>query len=93
MINHITMSGDCSLRAIADHHATLQDAFRGGEGGIAVDMAAVEDVDVSFIQLMLSAAKTAAASDRAFSLLNMPAPVAACFANAGVDVTRFASRA
>lgn len=91
-INDISVSGDCSLRAATDLHAALLSGFRQGEGGVVVDMAAVEDIDVTFIQLMLSAARTAAIADRAFSIVNMPAPIAACFAAAGVDAARFAPR-
>ena len=92
-VHTVTVSGDCSLRAIADLHATFQDGFRRGTDGVVVDMAAVEDIDVTFIQLMLSAAKTASASARAFSVVNMPPPLAARFASAGVDATPFAQPA
>lgn len=89
----ISVSGDCSLRTIADLHTVLQDGFRQGDEGVVVDMAAVDDLDVTFIQLMLSAAKTAAASARVFSVVNMAPPLAARFACAGVDATQFAARA
>lgn len=92
-ITPISVAGDCSLRAVGDLHTMLQGEFLQSQGEVVVDMAAVEDIDVTFIQLMVSAAKTAAASDRAFSIVNVPAPIAAGFAAAGVPLTQFASRA
>lgn len=88
---NISLSGDCSIRFITDLHATMQGGFREGEGDIVVDMAGVEDADVTLVQLMIAAVRTAAAADRAFSIVNMPDPIAACFTGAGVDVTRFAA--
>ncbi len=89
----ISLSGDCSIRTITGLHATMQDGFREGEGDVVVDMAAVEDADVTLIQLMIAAARTASTAGRAFSIVNMPGPIAACFGGAGVDVTRLATPA
>lgn len=88
---NISLSGDCSIRSITDLHATMQDAIRQGEGDVVVDMAGVEDADVTLIQLMIAAARTASAADRVFSIVNMPGPIAACFSGAGVDVARLAA--
>lgn len=88
---NISLSGDCSIRTITELHATVRDGFGEGEGDVVVDMAAVEDADVTLVQLMIAAARTASTTGRVFSIVNMPGPIAACFSGAGVDVTRLAA--
>lgn len=81
----VSLSGDCSIRTITDLHVTLQGGLRAGD--VVVDMAAVEDADVTLVQLMISAARTASATGRDFSIVNIPSSIAACFVGAGVDMT------
>ena len=89
---NITLSGDCSIRSIADLHATMQGAFRNA-GDVVVDMAAVESADVTLIQLMISAARTASAAARGFSIVNMPGSIATQFSGAGVDMALLTAQA
>ena len=61
------------------------------DGLTAVDLSEVESVDVSFVQLMVSASKWAGSQGRPFALKNVPATVAAPFQKAGVNVANLSS--
>jgi anti-anti-sigma regulatory factor len=68
----LNFSGAMTLRAIADPHAALVQALTAGTD-VTLDLSDVEEVDLSFIQLILSATRTAA--ERGLSVtLSAPAP-------------------
>lgn len=61
------LSGDLSLRNIAELHTRLLQALAEHQS-VELDTAAVESIDVGTVQLLVSAAKTAAADGRTVSL-------------------------
>lgn len=61
------LSGDLSLRNIAELHTRLLQAL-AEHHAIAVDTAAVESIDAGTLQLLVSAARTAVADGRTLSL-------------------------
>ena len=80
-------SGTCSVAGIEAHRGELLRALNA-DGSIVVDLSAVDAVDVSFVQLMVSAARTVAKRNGSLAIVNMPDAVAASFRGAGVDVGR-----
>lgn len=83
----IRFSGTCSIAGIEACRRDLVRAFGAG-GSITADLSGVDKVDVSFVQLMVSAARTAAGRDGSFAIVSVPEAVAASFRAAGVDVGR-----
>jgi len=68
----LQISGAMHLRAIADPHAALVQAFAAG-ADVILDLSEVEEADLSFVQLIISAQRTA--TERGLSLtLSAPAP-------------------
>jgi ABC-type transporter Mla MlaB component len=68
----LNLSGAMHLRAITDPHAALVQALGAGSD-VILDLSEVEEADLTFIQLILSATRTA--SERGLSLtLSAPAP-------------------
>ena len=65
--NPLCLSGDLSLRNISELHQRLQRALSEHQA-IAIDTTDVESVDAGTLQLLVSAAKTAAAAGRALNL-------------------------
>jgi ABC-type transporter Mla MlaB component len=62
------LSGDLSLRAIAGLQTDLQRAVND-HPAILVETAAVESIDIAAIQLLISAARTAAANGKTLGLV------------------------
>ena len=58
-----------------------------------VDLSDADGADVSFVQLIVSAARTAAKRDGSFALVNVPDTVAAAFRAAGIDLGRLSATA
>ena len=67
----VSLSGDCTVSHINHSCRTLVDAFES-DGSIVLDLSRVEAADITLIQLIVSAAKTAAFQKRAFSLQSLP---------------------
>jgi len=68
----LQLSGAMHLRSIADPHAALVQAF-AAESDVILDLSDVEEADLSFVQLIISAQRTAA--EKGLSLtLSAPAP-------------------
>lgn len=63
----LRLSGDLSLRNIAELHQRLQQALAEHQA-IAIDTGTVESVDVGTLQLLVAAAKSAAATGCSLSL-------------------------
>ena len=83
--HHVRVVGDCVLSSVASHLASLTQAFEQ-DGPIVVDLSGVDVVDVSFIQLIVSASQTAARHTRPFSLIGMPDAVESVFRRSGIDI-------
>lgn len=82
-LHPLPLSGDLSLRSIAELHIQLTRAIDGHEA-IAVGTDGVDSIDAATLQLLVSAARTAAARGRQLSLA-APAdgPVARALVAAG----------
>jgi anti-anti-sigma regulatory factor len=68
----VDLSGVMTLRNIADAHAELLQAFAPGTD-VVLDLSAVEEADLTFVQLILSAQQSAVAQQLGFTL-SAPAP-------------------
>jgi phospholipid transport system transporter-binding protein len=79
------LDGDAVIATIATHHRTVVSAFATA-GPVTIDLSALGGIDASFVQLLCSAAQTAAAQKRPLALLNIPDGVRTTFARAGVDI-------
>lgn len=79
----LDLSGDLSLRNIAELHTRLLQAL-AEHRAIDLTTAAVESVDVGTLQLLVAATKSAAADDRALSLVaDMATPMGRALVRAG----------
>lgn len=82
-LHPLQLSGDLSLRSIAELHAKLTEAIAAHDA-VAVDTAAVESIDVAAVQLLVSATKTAAAQGRTLTVTaSAGSPVARTLIAAG----------
>lgn len=63
----LALSGDLSLRSIAELHARLTEAVAAHDA-VAVDTADVTSIDVASLQLLVSATRTAAAQGRTLTV-------------------------
>lgn len=85
MAEHVTltMPADCTLRTAQALQGDLLAAVEGGSR-LVLDCAAIERVDVTFVQLVVAAARTAGRRGLALDLTNLPDTVAAAFRRAGI---------
>jgi phospholipid transport system transporter-binding protein len=82
----IQLDSQCGIRAAKEHHGVLLGAFREREE-IEIDAAKVEHVDVAFLQLLVSAAKTAAAKQKRMRLTAVSQPLRAALTRAGLRLS------
>ncbi|MCJ2117922.1 STAS domain-containing protein [Methylobacterium sp. J-001] len=78
-----TMPSDCTLRTAQALRTDLLAALEGA-AGLVLDCAAIEAVDVTFVQIVVAAAKAAAARGAPLDLTNLPDAAAAAFRRAGL---------
>ena len=57
-----------------------------GDGPISLDVSEVEDADISFVQLLASASRTAAGQGRPFRLCAIPQALLQTFSRAGLGL-------
>lgn len=81
--HRLRLSGDCGLRAIRALHASVSAAL-AASADVEIDGTDCERVDVSFVQLMTSAARTAERTGARLHLTNMPDAAQMAFARAGL---------
>lgn len=81
--HRLRLSGDCGLRAIRALHDAVSGAL-AASADVEIDCGDCERIDVSFVQLMASAAKTAERTGSRLRLTNMPDAGRAAFARAGL---------
>jgi anti-anti-sigma regulatory factor len=67
----LTLVGPQTIREAVQTHAVLLDALRG-PGDVLLDCGAVTDVDLSFIQIILAARRTADEAGRRLALHDKP---------------------
>lgn len=79
------LPGACTLAEAEAIHSALGEHLLDHAGeGLLVDASAVEDADVSLVQLLVSAGRTAASRNVPFALLPSPT-VSALLSRAGLD--------
>ncbi|GJD30270.1 hypothetical protein PMNALOAF_1514 [Methylobacterium adhaesivum] len=79
----LKLPADCSIRTIRSLHGEVGEAF-AQTGDLTLDCTDVTRVDIAFVQLVVSAAKTATRQAKHLRLANMPAAVEVAFQRAGV---------
>lgn len=79
----VTMGPDCTIRGIEQARTTL---LQGGAGALLVSCETVEQADVTFVQLMVSAQATCAARGHVLQLQSIPECVRTAFKRAAVDL-------
>jgi len=79
----LTMPADCTLRTA---QALQDDVLAAIEGGsrLVLDCAAIERTDITFVQLVAAAARTAGRRGLTLDLTNLPYPVVTAFRRAGI---------
>ena len=80
---HPSLSGDIRLARIGDAHAALRALFASGAPA-TLDLSGVTGGDVSFVQLVLSADRTARSEGRALALTGLSPALRLTFSRAGV---------
>ena len=83
-IKLVALSGDCTVSYINHSYKALLEAF-DSEGSIVIDLSQVEAADVTLVQLLVSASKTAAFQNRAFSLSSVPNRIQGVLGSSGVS--------
>lgn len=80
----LTLPSSCSIRNIGDIAKSVQDCLESGAGA-RIDCAAVEQVDITFIQLIVSAERSFAARGLPLTIEAMPPAILSAFARAAVS--------
>ncbi len=78
----LTMPADCTLRNALSLQGALLAALDGA-AGLVLDCAAIERVDVTFVQLVVAAARSSAGRGIRVDLSNRPDAVETAFRRAG----------
>jgi two-component system chemotaxis sensor kinase CheA len=72
----VPLGGALTIATVEATHAQLREAL-GGAGAIVLDCSQAREVDVTFLQLMVSAQRTAASAGRSVHLAAPPSGVLA----------------
>ena len=67
----ITLSGDCSIYEISSVHQQVMERWKG-KSPLALDLSKVNDIDASFIQLLMSCKQTAEHKKQSLEIVNAP---------------------
>ncbi|WP_375456911.1 STAS domain-containing protein [uncultured Methylobacterium sp.] len=86
----LRLSGDCGLRAIHALRDELAVAL-AASSAVEIDCAQAERIDLSFVQLVVSAARTARGADKRVAVTNLSEAAQAAFARAGLSPLTLAS--
>ncbi len=81
----VNLSGDCMVSNINHHHEAVRQAFQSKDP-VVLDLAQVAAVDITLVQLIVSASKTAAFDNRAFSLRSVSESVRDVLCSAGIKL-------
>ena len=79
----VTLGSDITIRNSRSTAASLVGLVNSGSG-VEIDCGAVEQADITFVQMMVSAEKTFAAHDLSFAMLAQTESVRSAFGRAGV---------
>lgn len=77
------LPADCTIRSIAEIVSNCRQILSAGEG-LSLDCEAVESVDITFVQFVVSADRSAAAHGLPLAFQSVPEPVLTAFMRAGV---------
>ncbi|MGU3383701.1 STAS domain-containing protein [Methylobacterium sp. D53M] len=80
----LTLGPDCTIRTVRALQDTLAAALAGG-ARLTLDCAAVERADVTFVQIVLAADRTARGRAAGIALVNVPPAVEAAFRRAAIE--------
>ncbi len=80
----VRLSGDCTVRSIRTLHREIAAALETG-AEVSLDCSQVERADIAFVQLVLSAAATAARQAKRIDLTEASDVVASAFVRAGLQ--------
>lgn len=86
--NAVVMTSDCTIRSIDAAYRSVRDAVRraAADDVLSIDCAAIEQVDVTFVQLLVSAAKTSSARRLRLALHAPPTCVQDALSRSGVEL-------
>jgi anti-anti-sigma regulatory factor len=87
IVDPVRLPSHCDIRTASELHAELSEAFRVRDE-VEIDGDGVEHADVTCIQLLAAAAKTAEAVSKPMRVLAMSEPLRGAFARAGLRVSR-----
>ena len=79
----LSLPPDCSIRNIGDIARSTRELLDAGMG-VRINCASVEHVDITFVQLIVSAERSFAARGLPLTIEAAPAAVLSAFARAGV---------
>ena len=79
------MPADCTIRAVVSAQQAIAQ-LRPAGGGVRVDCGAIQQADLTFVQLIASAQATFAARGVGLALDNVPHCVRSAFERAGVGL-------
>lgn len=77
------LPADCTIRGIAEIVTNCRQILAAGSG-LTLDCAAVETADLTFVQFVVSADRSAEARGLPFAFQSVQEPVISAFARAGV---------
>lgn len=80
------LHSECDVRTARERHAELIDAFLD-RNEVEIDAGGVEHADVTLIQLLISAARTAEASQKRMRILSISEPLRSVLARAGLRLS------
>jgi len=86
------LPADCTIRGIAEIVSNCRQILSAGTG-LSLDCEAVESVDLTFVQFVVSTDRSAAARGLPLAFESVPEPVLAAFARAGVAAPAALTRA
>ena len=68
----IALEQDCTIYEVSEkHHQIVEQWSKSGSSGIRLDLSAVGEMDVCFIQMLISCEQSAKKQERSFELLNV----------------------
>lgn len=81
----LRLSGDCGLRAIRPLHDAVAAALAASPA-VEIDCTGAERIDLSFVQLVVCATRTAREGGRRITVTNLSEAAQTAFARAGVSL-------
>lgn len=82
----IELTGSCDIQSASQRRNDLIEAFRGGDE-VLIDAERAEYLDLAFLQLLVSASKTAAVCRKRLRFAPVSQPFRDAFARAGLKLS------